>query len=338
MAYSLRWLARTARWLDRQPLPLVVVLGLTLGLGLGLPGFFALHAPAWALAWLLLFGLLWRLGQRAEPVFPETPPARTTPRRVRDGRLVMLDLPGGSFLMGSPASDDMAYDDERPQHRVTLAGLRIAVTPVTAGLYHAVMQGQAPTAGREQVPVVNVSWEDALRFCNRLSEREGYRPCYRQRFGRWRCDWRADGYRLPTEAEWEYACRAGTITRYAFGDNPARLERYAWYGEGFSRGAHEVAQKLPNAWGLYDMHGNVWEWCWDLYGAYAARAVTNSRGPSKYRSKSAWRRVIRGGSFFNPPVHLRSAYRGFVPPVDLSDDLGFRCVRVPPQHFEPLSP
>ncbi len=338
MASRPRWLARTARWLDRRPLALVVSLGLTFGLGLGLPGFFTLHAPAWALTWLLLFGLLWRLGQRAEPVFTETPPARTTPRRVRDGPLAMMDLPAGRFLMGSPASDDMAGDNERPQHQVTLTGFRMAVTPVIAGLYHAVIQGEAPAAGCEQVPVVNVSWEDAVRFCNRLSEREGYRLCYRQRFGRWSCDWRADGYRLPTEAEWEYACRAGTTTRYAFGDDPARLERYAWYGEPYPGPAHEVAQKLPNPWGLYDMHGNVWEWCCDVYGPYTASAVKNPRGPSKYRTKSSWWRVIRGGSFVSAPGFLRSARRVNVQPVGQDVVLGFRCVRVPPQPLEPLSP
>jgi formylglycine-generating enzyme required for sulfatase activity len=332
MAAHPHWHSRAAQWLERQPLLLVVALGLMLGLGLGLPGFLALHAPAWGLAWLGLFGLLWCLGQRATPVGLAAPlPAATTLQRRRDGLLLMVDLPGGRFRMGSPASDDMAFNNEKPQHWVTLSGFRIAVTPVTAGLYRAVMQGEASAAGREQAPAVNVRWEDAVHFCNALSERQGYRPCYRQRAGRWVCDWRADGYRLPTEAEWEYACRAGTTTRYAYGDDPALLGRYAWYGESWPGDAHEVAQKLPNAWGLYDMHGNVWEWCWDLYAPYTDKTAKNPRGPSYRRIKSPERRVVRGGSFRDSPVFLRSASRVGVEPEGQLGNLGFRCVRVPPQ-------
>ncbi len=114
----------------------------------------------------------------------------------------------------------------------------MAVTPVTVGLYAEIMQGETPPEERRQLPAVDVTWYDAVEFSNRLSRREGYRPCYRQYFGRWVCNSRADGYRLPTEAEWEYACRAGTTTRYSFGDDPARLERYAWYGK--SEGPYEV--------------------------------------------------------------------------------------------------
>ena len=236
--------------LDHQPYARVVVMGVILGLGLGIPGFFYLRSPAWMLLWGGLFVALWRMAAYAEPVFEEANPvvAEARPTRVQDGPLTMIELPGGQFLMGSPDTDELAGDDEKPQHMVTVSGFRMAVTPVTAGLYNEVMQREPVPQAQERLPAVNVSWEDAIAFCNRLSVREGYRRCYRRRFKRWVCDWRADGYRLPTEAEWEYACRAGTATRYAFGDDPERLGNYAWFAENAcwagAGSRTEVAQSL----------------------------------------------------------------------------------------------
>jgi formylglycine-generating enzyme required for sulfatase activity len=319
-----------ARWLDRQPLLLVVAVGMVLGLGIGLPGFVSLRAPAWVLFWGVLFVALWRIGHSAEPVFEEESPAVARPKWVRDGPLVMMELPGGSFHMGSPDADDMAYENEKPSHLVTVSGLRIAVTPVTAGLYAEVMQRQEPPEDQRQLPAVDVYWSDAIEFCNRLSTREAYRPCYRRYFGRWICNWRADGYRLPTEAEWEYACRAGTTTRYSCGDDSERLERYAWFDK--TGGPYEVARKLPNPWGLYDMHGNVWEWCWDWYGPYTAQPAKDPHGPKKFLSARAWGRVVRGGSFVSPEA-LRSAFRFFGLPERRGWYRGFRCVRVPPPAY-----
>ncbi|HCZ17400.1 MAG TPA: formylglycine-generating enzyme family protein [Candidatus Accumulibacter sp.] len=256
----------------------------------------------------------------------------------------MVDLPGGDFRMGSPASDDLARDDEKPQHQVTLAPFLMAVTPVTAELYREVM-GQASTGDDPPVarlPATGVSWLDAVEFCNRLSVRAGYRPCYsRGLLGGWRCDWRADGYRLPTEAEWEYACRAGSTSRFCFGDDPAVLDAYAWY-EGNAKGAAQpVATRRANAWGLYDMHGNVWEWCWDWYGSYSSRPARSPRGPIRWKFW-AGTRVLRGGSFVNqpaslfvyPPALLRSADRFDGAPEYGHGHFGFRCVRVPPQHVD----
>jgi hypothetical protein len=122
-------------WLDRQPLPLVAVAGVVLGLGIGLPGFFALRSIVWILFWGALFGALWLMACSAEPVFDEAPPTVARPKRVRDGLLVMIDLPGGSFWMGSPDTDEMAPENEKPAHMVEVAGFRTAMTPVTAGLY-----------------------------------------------------------------------------------------------------------------------------------------------------------------------------------------------------------
>jgi formylglycine-generating enzyme required for sulfatase activity len=279
------------------------------------------------LLWGGLFVALWSMAAYAEPVFEEANPVVVEPRptRVQDGSLTMIELPGGQFLMGSPDTDELAGDDEKPQHMVTVSGFRMAVTPVTAGLYNEVMQREAVPQAQEHLPVVDVTWYDAIAFCNRLSVREGYRPCYRRRFRRWVCDWRADGYRLPTEAEWEYACRAGTATRYAFGDDPERLGNYAWYAENAAGQVQVVGQKRPNRWGLYDMHGNVWEWCWDWYGAYGSEVAAHPVGPSS----GSWR-VVRGGSFDNSPENLRSALRVNVHPENRDEVLGFRCVRVPP--------
>ena len=312
-----------------QKHPIIIAsLAALAGLGISLLGFRYLESPFWLLFWFALIAILTGFGFTAAPVFKEKSPLLTKPRRVRDGPLLMMDLPGGKFLMGSPDSDDMARDNEKPQHEVTVPGFRIATTPVTAGLYHDVMKKDDLPEDKALLPIVNVSWYDAVEFCNALSKREGHRRCYWKLFGRWWCDWRADGYRLPTEAEWEYACRAGTKTRYSFGNDPARLGAYAWFSKN-SRGPQPVSTKPPNHWGLYDMHGNVWEWCWNYYESYTSQSLQNPHGPKKSEDG---RRVLRGGSFVNSPVVLRSALRVDFRPVLRFDLDGFRCVRVPPQH------
>ncbi|MCB1823887.1 MAG: formylglycine-generating enzyme family protein [Candidatus Competibacteraceae bacterium] len=252
---------------------------------------------------------------------------------MRDGSLLMVELPGGRFLMGSPDSDDLARDKEKPRHEVTVSPFRIAITPVTVELYRRIMpeSSAAQSEAEARWPAKGVTWFDAIEFCNRLSERAGYRPCYSQRSGQWRCDWRADGYRLPTEAEWEYACRAGTTTRYSFGDDPADLDSHAWYAGNAKDHVQPVATQRANLWGLYDMHGNVWEWCWDEYEAYSPKPARNPRGP---KQSTSGRRVLRGGSFDFSPEFLRSARRFFVDPVGWFRRFGFRCVRVPPQQVD----
>src|SRR5207302_1335063 len=125
--------------------------------------------------------------------------------------------------------------------------------------------GASPSSyrGPDNLPVETISWYEAIAFCNKLSEREGLKPYYRSDEG---VQSGGDGYRLPTEAEWEYACRAGSTTRYSFGDDAARLGKYAWYVANSTNKTRPAGQTRPNTWGLYDMHGNVWEWCWDRYG------------------------------------------------------------------------
>jgi formylglycine-generating enzyme required for sulfatase activity len=235
----------------------------------------------------------------------------------------MILIPAGVFTMGSPASDSDAKFDEKP-HRVTISRpYYLGETEVTQGQWKAVMKTE-PWKGEEYVregdnyPATYISWEDATEFCRRLNAQEGRE------------------YRLPTEAEWEYACRAGSTARYSFGDEPTNLSEYGWFkdnadnvGEQY---AHLVKQKRGNAFGLYDMHGNVLEWCSDWYEEDPS-AVVN---PFVNNAQQTWRmvdpvgpkdgssRVIRGGSWGLVAANCRSASRhGFVP-SGRGNYLGFR--------------
>ena len=261
-----------------------------------------------------------------------------------DEPLSMVELPGGEFWMGSPESEPGRYKNEL-RHRVKVRAFAIGKYPVTQKQYQELMgenrsyHQDKPMEGEraEDRPVENVSWFDAVRFCNRLSEKNGRKPCYRitePKAGsdaapqvEW--DREADGFRLPTEAEWEYACRAGTETAYSFGDNETKLRKYAWFNWNSNDQTHAVGQKKPNGWDLHDLHGNIWEWCWDWYDIYKVtsdndKIVTLS---DPIGSPSGSVRVLRGGSFNYGPGFLRSANRLRVEPVNRLRNLGFRCVR-----------
>jgi len=214
-------------------------------------------------------------------------------------------IPSGSFLMGSPSAEEGHEEIESPQHRVVIAhGFHISCTPVTRNQWAAVTGLSPSTAAEGTHPVTEVSWDDAQRFLARLSEV------------------RAPGsFRLPTEAEWEYACRAGSSGRYAGGDSEADLDRMGWYSASSNGAAHPVGQKAPNAWGLHDMHGNVFEWCQDWDGPYALGEQTDPSGPP-----SGDKRILRGGCFKCPPPYCRSANRYSAPPDRRSLNFGFRVV------------
>ncbi len=231
-------------------------------------------------------------------------------------------IPAGEFQMGSTESDA-----EKPRHVVRITRpFYLGVYPVTQREYMQITtKNPSHFSGNDRLPVESVSWFDAVAFCNALSRKEGLKPFYTINGQSVQVpDWNGPGYRLPTEAEWEYACRARTTTRFSFGDDENALGQYAWYANSGSK-THPVGEKKPNAFGLHDMHGNVWEWCWDGYDAryYAQSPAEDPRGPD-----GATARVDRGGSWGVGPRGARSAYRIRNTPGNRYDNLGFRLARV----------
>jgi formylglycine-generating enzyme required for sulfatase activity len=216
-----------------------------------------------------------------------------------------VPIQAGTFTMG----DANSFDDETP-HQVTLTQpFELGVYEVTQEQYEAVMGTSPSEFDGLQNPVETVSWDDAVEFCRKLSampaeKKAGY------------------VYRLPTEAEWEYACRAGTTTEYSFGDSESKLGEYAWYAKNSGHTTHPVGKKKPNAWGLYDMHGNVYEWCQDWYGDHPSGSVTDPTGAASGRG-----RVLRGGSFLSQTSDVRSAKRAYLQPVISAVTYGFRVLR-----------
>jgi len=233
-------------------------------------------------------------------------------------------LPAGTFTCGSPA-DEKGRDDDEISHAVTLTrGFFLAEVEVTQALWAEVMGVNPSDTTCASCPVTQVSFEDALAFCNLLSLRDGWQPCYDQTT--WDHD--ANGYRLPTEAEWEYACRAGATTAFSSGDidsldctGALYLDLVGHYCYN-SRDITEVGGKPANAWGLYDMHGNVWELCWDWYHAYVDGAVTDPVGPA-----SGYLRVMRGGGWNSTSQQCRAASRSAVSPTWRTDSIGLRLAR-----------
>ncbi len=304
---------------------------------------------------------------------------RTTVTSTNSLGTTMVLIPPGEFLMGSSdeqievalkmaaelkidqRTQDRIRNQERPQHRMRLAGpYLLAATEVTIAQFRTFVaatgyQTEAEVLGTgnsaatekaepkdkneftwrtpgfaqsEKAAVSQVSWNDAVVFCNWLSKREKRTPAYRRDAkNNWVLDTRSKGYRLPSEAQWEFACRAGTTTQFHFGDRYQALSKYAWFNfKSGSNPVRTVGSKLPNAFGLYDMHGNIGEWCQDYYDPkfYGLPASSNPAGPA-----SGTRRVIRGGDWWTNAIRCRSAFRGYGDQVTRSDDLGFRLSRLP---------
>jgi formylglycine-generating enzyme required for sulfatase activity len=229
----------------------------------------------------------------------------------------MVRIEGGTFTMGSPSNEPERFSDEGPQHQVTVSAFYMGKYQVTQAEYQSVMGTNPSYFKGSNLPIEKVSWYDAADFCNRLSQSEGLTPVYSGSGSDITCNWNANGYRLPTEAEWEYACRAGTTTPYSTGNNITTSQ--ANYNSGSTT---TVGSFAPNPWGLYDMHGNVWEWCWDWYGSYSSGAQNNPHG-----AVSGDVRVARGGSWNYSGQYLRSAYRVHYYPSSGLTNFGFRLVR-----------
>jgi formylglycine-generating enzyme required for sulfatase activity len=209
-------------------------------------------------------------------------------------------IPKGTFMMGSPETEKGRQENET-QHEVTISkDYYLGVYEVTQAQYEKVM-GKNPSSfpvakvGNENadLPVENVSWDDAVEFCKKLSDLPEEKKAGRE-------------YRLPTEAEWEYACRAGSKTAYAFDDEEGLLPEYGWFSRNSSRRTHTVGLLEPNAWGLYDMHGNVWEWCSDRYGDYPKGAVSDPSGPKGLVPCVPWRRLEPRGRVLSVGVPGRA--------------------------------
>jgi formylglycine-generating enzyme required for sulfatase activity len=216
-------------------------------------------------------------------------------------KLEMIKILAGSFTMGSDE-----YDDEKPKHQVKLQEFYLGKYPVTQEQYQAIM-GNNPSHFKDNPknPVEQVSWNDAQKFCQKINKKTGKK------------------YRLPSEAEWEYACRAGTQTRYYFGDGEKQLGEYAWYSENSGSKTHSVGQKKPNNWGLFDMSGNVWEWCDDGWHENYENAPKNGSSWNDNHSQTFFR-TLRGGSWLVNSRFCRSASRDGDLAGVRNYDIGFR--------------
>jgi formylglycine-generating enzyme required for sulfatase activity len=233
----------------------------------------------------------------------------------------MVRIAGGSFIMGDKTQVD------GPPHEVAVSSFYMDKNLVAQEEYQRLMGANPSRWKGGKNPVEQVRWSDAVRFCNRRSELENLQPCYDLKT--WKCNFQANGYRLPTEAEWEYACRAGTSTAYFFGDNASKLGEYAWFDRNAGGRPQPVGQKLPNPWGLCDMCGNLWQWCNDFYKVdyYQQAPREDPKGPEAGETK-----VVRGGAWRFSAESCRSGYRynerpGYADVCFGYDIYGFRCVR-----------
>ena len=245
--------------------------------------------------------------------------------------ITFVTIPAGSFRMGDIQNYGV-YSHEKPVHDVSISSFQMSISEITQGQYKRIMgsvRASDALGKSDSISVYSVDWYDAVRFCNVLSDAADFERCYDE--SSWFCDFNKNGFRLPTEAEWEYACRAGTETMFYTGNNLSSdakistdLAEAGWYHGNNNYHTYPVGLKEPNAWGLYDMHGNESEWCNDWYSNsyYSSSSLNNPIGPS-----SGDRRVLRGGDWYSYAVACRSAARGSFRPLEKSYHWGFRVVR-----------
>jgi formylglycine-generating enzyme required for sulfatase activity len=258
----------------------------------------------------------------------ETPAAGESRPVVTKSGIEMVLLPGGEFTMGTNDGND----DEGPAHKVSVSPFLIDKYEVTHEMF-AAAQLPDPSHWQENPkgPVERVRWRDAKAYFNECSRMEGLQPCYDEKTREWDCDFSANGYRLPTEAEWEYAARAGSAMPYDFG-SVTQLGQHAWYAGNSDSKTHPVGQKKPNAWGLHDMYGNVSEWCEDVYDPayYHSSPARDPTGPPN--ATKDVKRVMRGGNWKASEAACRATYRqgertGNTDACFATDYCGFRCAR-----------
>ncbi len=239
----------------------------------------------------------------------------------------MVVIPGGFFDMGSRKG----ASDETPVHKVWVDSFWMDRFEVVQEQFKKYQISDPSHFKNPKSPLEQINWTDATIYCNERSLAEGLEPCYDEET--WQCNFEGNGYRLPTEAEWEYACRAGTTTKYSFGNDARKLKTYTWFASNSPRRTKPVGRKKPNLWGLYDMHGNVAEWCNDFYSEnyYKNSPLRNPGGPAK-----GMERVLRGGAWNSTEDNLRSSCRASDPSIDdtclASDAIGFRCVKNAPNN------
>jgi formylglycine-generating enzyme required for sulfatase activity len=257
-------------------------------------------------------------GRQAE----ESRPGGIQVTKTRCG-MDMVSIPAGQFTMGVSEGPI----DAKPAHEVKVDGFLMDQDEITQEVYESVTGKNPARRKNPKNPVEQVTWTAAVKFCNARSAQEGLTPSYNT--NTWECDFSANGYRLPTEAEWEYACRAGTQSRFYFGENAEELKSFGWFEGNSKAKPHPVGQRKPNAWGLYDMAGNVWEWCHDFYGSKYFRDSPrdNPHGP-----KEGEKRVLRGGAWSSSADSCTSWVRncdeaGLTDVCLTMDSNGFRCVR-----------
>jgi formylglycine-generating enzyme required for sulfatase activity len=248
---------------------------------------------------------------------PASAPAKPAPNLPPN----MVLIPGGTFIMGDKS------DVDAPPHEVAVSSFFMDTNLVTQQFYQKIIGNNPSRWKAGNNPVEQVRWSDAVQFCNHRSQLEGLQPCYDPTT--WKCNFHANGYRLPTEAEWEYACRAGAATTFFFGDNSSQLGDYAWFDKNAGGHPQPVGHKMPNAWGLYDICGNVWQWCNDFYQVdyYLQAPRQDPAGPDSGKTK-----VLRGGAWRFDADSCRAAYRynenpGYADVCFGYDIYGFRCVR-----------
>ena len=270
------------------------------------------------LAASFMTGVLTNCGQQATERLP------TEPQLVKTAcGMDMVPISAGKFIMGS----NEGSVDTKPAHPVDVDGFLMDRYETTQEVYTKIIGTNPSRRKSPSNPVEQVTWTAAVKFCNARSLQEGRAACYDT--NTWACDFSANGYRLPTEAEWEYACRSGSSTQFYFGDGPEELKSFGWFEVNSQAKPHPAGQRKPNGWGLYDMAGNVWEWCNDFYSAkyYRESPSDNPHGPNQGE-----KRVLRGGAWSSSAANCTSWVRncdeaGLTDVCLTMDSNGFRCVR-----------